>query len=189
MNKTFIILTESCLVAFATTSRDLRLVLLPSGRPSTGNTTSMRIFHPLAFASALFSSLVNAGVTVYYQVPLADSTTTASSANYTGAAAYDPTVLTPPPVPAGLTTQFGIQLSSSSAAVQGLSIPHQGSFMGFSIEFTVVNQICESMSYPVAISTNHRRFCSRYKCVSPVEATRFTYTNSYVIVHICRFPF
>ncbi|KAG1761526.1 glycoside hydrolase family 79 protein [Suillus occidentalis] len=104
----------------------------------------MRIFHPLAFALAFYSSLVNAGVTVYYQVPLADSTTTAASANYTGAAAYDPTVLTPPPVPAGLTTQFGIQLSSSSAAVQGLSIPHQGSFMGFSIEFTVVNQICDT---------------------------------------------
>lgn len=102
----------------------------------------MRLFHPLAFVLVILSSLVNASVTVYYQVPLAASTTTtATSANYTGAAAYDPTVLTPPPVPAGLTTQFGIQLSSSSAAVQGLSIPQKGSFMGFSIEFTVVNQI------------------------------------------------
>lgn len=101
----------------------------------------MRLFHPLSvFFFVILSSLVNASVTVYHQVPLADSTTTASSANYTGAAAYDPTVLTPPPVPSGLTTQFGIQLSSSS--VQGLSIPQKGSFMGFSIEFTVINQIC-----------------------------------------------
>ncbi|KAG1853924.1 glycoside hydrolase family 79 protein [Suillus subalutaceus] len=106
----------------------------------------MLLFHPLAFFLVILSSLVNASVTVYYQVPFADSTatTSAASANYTGAAAYDPTVLTPPPVPAGLTTQFGIQLSSSSAAVQGLSIPQKGSFMGFSIEFTVVNQICNT---------------------------------------------
>lgn len=103
----------------------------------------MRLFHPLAFVLVILPSLVNASVTVYHQVPFTDSTTTtsAASANYTGAAAYDPTVLTPPPVPAGLTTQFGIQLSSSSATVQNLSIPQKGSFLGFSIEFTVVNQI------------------------------------------------
>lgn len=102
----------------------------------------MRLFHFLACVFLVSSSLVNASVTVYHQAPLGASTSTAAAANYTGAAAYDPTVLTPPPVPSGLTTQFGIQLSSSSAAVQGLSIPQKGSFMGFSIEFTVVNQIC-----------------------------------------------
>ncbi|KAG2129513.1 glycoside hydrolase family 79 protein [Suillus bovinus] len=99
----------------------------------------MRLFHPSAFVLVILSSLVNASVTVYHQIPLAASTTTAASANYTGAAAYDPTVLNPPPVPAGLTTQFGIQLSSSSPS--GLSIPQKGSFMGFSIEFSVINQI------------------------------------------------
>lgn len=102
----------------------------------------MRLFRSLAFVLLVFSSLVNASVTVYHQVPLGDSSSTSAAATYTGAAAYDPTVLTPPPVPTGLTTQFGIQLSSSSATVQGLSIPQKGSFMGFSIEFTVVNQIC-----------------------------------------------
>ncbi|KAG1737107.1 glycoside hydrolase family 79 protein [Suillus paluster] len=101
----------------------------------------MRPFHSLGFVLIVLSSLINASVTVYHQVPLGDSTTAAAAANYTGAAAYDPTVLTPPPVPTGLTTQFGIQLSSSSAAVQGLSIPQKGSFMGFSIEFSVINQI------------------------------------------------
>ncbi|KAF9233183.1 glycoside hydrolase family 79 protein [Melanogaster broomeanus] len=65
-----------------------------------------------------------ASVTVYYQVPLADQTGTASAATYTGAAAYDPTVLTPPPVPAGF----------------GLSAPLPGSFLGFSIETSVVTQ-------------------------------------------------
>ncbi|OJA18107.1 hypothetical protein AZE42_11989 [Rhizopogon vesiculosus] len=101
----------------------------------------MRLFHHLAFVFLVSSSLVNASVTIYHQLPLGDSTATSAAATYTGAAAYDPTVLTPPPVPTGLTTQFAIQLSSSSAAVQGLSIPQKGSFMGFSIEFTVINQI------------------------------------------------
>ena len=99
----------------------------------------------LSFLAFVVPSLVNASVTVYHQAPLGYSTTsTAAAANYTGAAAYDPTVLTPPPVPSGLITQFDIQVSSSSAAIQGLSIPQKGSFMGFSIEFTVVNQICRS---------------------------------------------
>ena len=100
----------------------------------------------LSFLAFVVPSLVNASVTVYHQAPLGYPTTstTATAANYTGAAAYDPTVLTPPPVPSGLITQFDIQVSSSSAAIQGLSIPQKGSFMGFSIEFTVVNQICQS---------------------------------------------
>ncbi|KAG2361075.1 glycoside hydrolase family 79 protein [Suillus spraguei] len=89
----------------------------------------MRLLYPLTFVLAILSFRVNASVTVY-QVPFAHPTTTAASA-----------VLTPPPVPPGLTTQFGIQLSSSSAAVQGLSIPQKGSFMGFSIEFTIIDQI------------------------------------------------
>ncbi|KAH7922605.1 glycoside hydrolase family 79 protein [Leucogyrophana mollusca] len=85
--------------------------------------------------------LVRASVTVYSQIPLGDSTATAAGANYTGAAAYDPTVLQPPPVPSGLPTQFSIQLQGSTSAVSGLSIQQRGSFLGYSIEFSVIDQV------------------------------------------------
>jgi len=85
-----------------------------------------------------------ASVTVYSQLPLGDATksASASSATYTGAAAYDPTVLTPPAVPQGFTTQLSLSLSSTSNNVP-LSQPLKGSFLGFSIEFSVINQICK----------------------------------------------
>ncbi|KAF8952441.1 hypothetical protein BDZ97DRAFT_1640845, partial [Flammula alnicola] len=68
-------------------------------------------------------------------------TGTAASANYTGSAAYNPTVLNPPapPGPAALPTQFAIQLSG--VAPPGASITQTGSFFGFSIEMSVVNQV------------------------------------------------
>jgi hypothetical protein len=91
--------------------------------------------------------LVNAAVTVYSQIPLGDSATataSASAANYTGSAAYDPTILTAPEVPnPGPATQYTIQLQATSSEVQGLSIPQTGHFLGFSIEFSVINQVCE----------------------------------------------
>ncbi|KAF9450508.1 glycoside hydrolase family 79 protein [Macrolepiota fuliginosa MF-IS2] len=83
--------------------------------------------------------LVN-GVTVYYipgQAPL--SAATASAATYTGAAAYNPTVLTPPPVPTDLPKSFTLQLVNGGTA--GASIPVPGRFFGFSIEMSVVNQV------------------------------------------------
>ena len=54
----------------------------------------------LLFLSVLHVS--QASITVYSQVPLGKGTGTAQSAaaNYTGAAAYDPTVLNAPPIPA-----------------------------------------------------------------------------------------
>jgi hypothetical protein len=89
-----------------------------------------------------------AAVTVYSQQPLGQATATATvsgvAANYTGSAAYDPTVLNPPPLPdpkpAG---QFGLQLQASADAMPGLSIPQKGTFMGFSIEMSVINQVRE----------------------------------------------
>lgn len=88
-----------------------------------------------------------ASVTVYNQVPFGQTTNTAASASYTGAAAYDPTVLTPPPIPnPAPATQFTLELQSSSQAVQGLSIMQSGAFLGFSIETSVINQIREYLS-------------------------------------------
>lgn len=88
-------------------------------------------------------------ITVYYQQPFGatKSTTTtgassAAAASYTGAAAYDPTILTPPPVPdPAPPTTFFQQLSSTP--VPGLSIPQSGYFFGFSVEFSVITQVCE----------------------------------------------
>ena len=86
-------------------------------------------------------------VTIYYQpgqTPLADTTSTAAGATYTGLAAYNPVVLTPPPPPgpANLTTQFTLPLTNTVPSQA--SIQQSGSFFGFSIEMSVVNQVCES---------------------------------------------
>ncbi|KAK7447749.1 hypothetical protein VKT23_014007 [Stygiomarasmius scandens] len=83
-------------------------------------------------------------LTIYYQqghTPGATSTqtNTAAAANYTGSAAYNPTVLQPPALPNPMPVlQFDIQLQG---APSGVSIPQEGSFMGFSIEMSVVNQV------------------------------------------------
>ena len=88
----------------------------------------------------LFLGISSAQVTVYYEPQTA--LTASSSANYTGAAAYNTTTLSPPSPPASqlLPTQFTIQLNNAVPA--GVSIPQNGSFFGFSIEMSVVNQVC-----------------------------------------------
>ncbi|KIY48442.1 hypothetical protein FISHEDRAFT_73638 [Fistulina hepatica ATCC 64428] len=84
------------------------------------------------------------GVTVYDQTPLAHMSSTATTgtaaASYTGAAAYDTTVLNPPDVPTNLSTQFGVQLQTGGSP-PGASIKQSGAFMGFSIEMSVANQV------------------------------------------------
>ena len=92
--------------------------------------------------SSCFTFLVGASVTVYSQQPLGAGTATAAAANYTAAAYNDSTVLTAPPVPSPAPpTQFSIQLNSATNAAQNLSIPLSGDFLGFSIEFSVINQV------------------------------------------------
>lgn len=92
--------------------------------------------------SILLPGLVAASVTVYY-VPghrhvNGTTTMTAGVAASSGAAAH--TVLNPPPPPVAFNTQFDIQLQSDTP---GLSVPQSGAFVGFSIEMSVVNQICQ----------------------------------------------
>jgi len=94
--------------------------------------------------SLLFSfGLAQAAVTAYgphVQSPF--GTTSATSASYTGAASYDQTTLVPPSPPnPPPPTQFAVQLQTG--AVSGLSIQQQGSFFGFSIEFSVTTQVRE----------------------------------------------
>jgi hypothetical protein len=92
--------------------------------------------------SSCFVFLARASVTVYNQLPLGAATASAAAANYTGAAAYDPTVLTAPPVPSPAPPNtFSLQLMSTPNDVQGLSIPLSGDFLGFSIEFSVISQV------------------------------------------------
>ncbi|KAG6329727.1 hypothetical protein ID866_9362 [Astraeus odoratus] len=96
----------------------------------------------------LFIRYSLASVTVYGQIPLGQATQTASTdaATYTGAAAYDPTVLTPPAVPQGFSTQLSLSLPATTSNVS-LSQPLQGSFLGFSIEFSVINQSEKTRAY------------------------------------------
>ncbi|KAF9484215.1 glycoside hydrolase family 79 protein [Pholiota conissans] len=86
-------------------------------------------------------------VTIYYQLgqkPMGTGTGTASAANYTGAAAYNPTMLQPPtpPGPDAMPTNFSVGLRQQVPA--GASILQSGLFFGFSVEMSVVNQVCES---------------------------------------------
>ncbi|KAH7927999.1 glycoside hydrolase family 79 protein [Leucogyrophana mollusca] len=106
----------------------------------------MRISALSVLSSLSFLSVTRASVTVYGQIPYADSsaTSTGAGATYTGAAAYDPTVLTPPALPNPMPNlQPTVQLSSSSSNIGGLSlsIPQIGAFYGFSIEVSVVTQV------------------------------------------------
>ena len=71
------------------------------------------------------------------------STDVSPASTYTGAAAYDPRTLIPPVPPTNppVNTQFGVQLVSGD--IPGLSIRHHGAFLGFSVELSVSNHICE----------------------------------------------
>ncbi|TFK48176.1 hypothetical protein OE88DRAFT_1635030 [Heliocybe sulcata] len=101
----------------------------------------LSILFPLSYISFALAS-----ITVYSQQPLgATASASASAANYTGAAAYDPLLLQAPAVPnPAPNTNFALQVQSSSSNVQGLSIPQSGSFMGFSIEMSVATQVSDS---------------------------------------------
>jgi hypothetical protein len=71
----------------------------------------------------------------------------AATTSYTGLAAYDPTTLVAPQLPnPAPATNFPIQLYAGG--MDGLSIAQHGSFIGFSIEMSVSNQVCEfSLQY------------------------------------------
>lgn len=124
----------------------------------------MGCVHSLVFLPLLIIPHTLASVTVYSQQPLGDATKSASAATYTGAAAYDPTVLTPPAVPQGFITQLSLSLPSTSNNVS-LSQPLKGSFLGFSIEFSVINQVCKFIfcSFRSMYTIHHVRLYSRKK--------------------------
>jgi hypothetical protein len=109
----------------------------------------MRILQLLG--NLVYFTLVGASVTIYKQTPLFAPTTTAGvhAANYTGAAAYNPTVLNPPPIPnPPPPTTFFLQLQDNSNDVANISIIQSGSFLGFSVEFSIINEVCEYLGRP-----------------------------------------
>ncbi|KAJ7731915.1 glycoside hydrolase family 79 protein [Mycena maculata] len=85
----------------------------------------------------------HASVTVYGQIPL--GITSAATSQTTVAAAYNTTVLIPPAIPdPAPATSFTLTLQSTSTGVTDLSIPVPGTFFGFSVEMSVITQLCES---------------------------------------------
>ncbi|KAF8671099.1 Glycosyl hydrolase family 79 C-terminal beta domain [Rhizoctonia solani] len=98
----------------------------------------VRIWAPVLIAVATASK---AAVTVYRvgdHGAHGTATTTADAASYTGSAAYDPTVLVPPPPPEQFNRDFVIVLGQGDPP--GISIPIPGSYLGFSIELSVANR-------------------------------------------------
>ncbi|KAI8996273.1 hypothetical protein BD414DRAFT_477356 [Trametes punicea] len=86
------------------------------------------------------------GITIPSAVAATDAAAATSLADenswITALAAYNNVSLTPPPLPDPLPSlQFGIQLLNNAQNVQGLSVQQMGSFMGFSIEMSVVEQV------------------------------------------------
>jgi hypothetical protein len=84
--------------------------------------------------------LAYASVTVYNNYGVSGAEATSTSTAYSGYQAFNPLVLDPPPVPSPApSTKFALPLKNGDQS--GLSIPQNGSFFGFSIEFSVTNQI------------------------------------------------
>lgn len=103
----------------------------------------------LASSCALFAQSALA-VTVYGQTPLGATRTLQPDAKWTGLPAYDPTTLVPPVI-SPLPAPYFLQLTNDVTAVGGVSIPMKGTFYGFSIEVSVVNQIRESAQRPSVV--------------------------------------
>ncbi|WVW82605.1 hypothetical protein I302_104616 [Kwoniella bestiolae CBS 10118] len=100
-----------------------------------------------------FLSTISAqSLTLYTGDNTATATSTASAPDgtYTGLAAYDPTVLTPPTPPSTPVTSYTLTLPANGQAVLdsglSLSIPQKGNFLGFSVELSIANSLMGSSS-------------------------------------------
>ncbi|KAJ7141844.1 hypothetical protein C8R43DRAFT_583571 [Mycena crocata] len=99
----------------------------------------------LSLGLALLFSLPQAlaEITVYHADQAAFATTASGASAtgvYSGVAAYNPSTLQRPPLPtASVLTTIPVQLQN--AGTPNLGIKQKGSFMGFSIEMSVTNQV------------------------------------------------
>ena len=142
----------------------------------------MRPWHPtphlglLAALSLLSSAPAHAEVTVYGVNGAAQQalsafesagTVTAAGAFWTALPAYNNVQLQAPPIPVPPPpAQFGLTLQQSATGVVNLSNPVQSGFYGFSIEFSVVNQIsaCAALCRAVGAARLIYGLCSRNQC-------------------------
>ncbi|KIJ42028.1 hypothetical protein M422DRAFT_255050 [Sphaerobolus stellatus SS14] len=89
--------------------------------------------------------LANAGVTIYTQVTFGTGAATATGSAFpsvTNAAAFDPTMLIPPPPPNPAVGGANV-VQLLTGAMANMSAPVQSGFLGFSIELSVADQVCE----------------------------------------------
>ena len=107
------------------------------------------------------SALAPSSITIYYapgQTPLANGTIPSASVTPTAydnnLQAYSTVTLIPPPPPSGTAIAAAFPLSIPGPVPQGASIPQSGAFLGFSIEMSVVNQVCEYESHIIRIVRN-----------------------------------
>ncbi|KAJ7671748.1 hypothetical protein B0H17DRAFT_989262 [Mycena rosella] len=101
--------------------------------------TPCRSVRSLCLVLLLAIAGANCDVTIYQPNKQAAFTQSAG-ATYSGVAAYNPTSLSAPPVPSPtILTTIPIQLQN--AGTPNLSVKQKGSFMGFSIEMSVTNQV------------------------------------------------
>lgn len=94
-----------------------------------------------------FTGTGNAQVTIYTTLPSADAPATTASAAIpytTGNSAYSQLVLTPPAPPQGLEPNWPVTVQPANT-IMNMSIPQKGSFLGFSVELSVVGQVCKSL--------------------------------------------
>ncbi|KAJ7649886.1 hypothetical protein FB45DRAFT_778805, partial [Roridomyces roridus] len=106
-----------------------------------GATTRFLRLGALAWTLLTSTSVVHGSITVYIQKPYEGTKTgTANVGLYTGAAAYDPRVLVPPSPPNPPPPMQFVQ-PLTLAVPANTSILQSGSFFGFSIEFSVMDQI------------------------------------------------
>jgi len=100
---------------------------------------------PSLYLFSIITKSVQASITVYNQIPLGQQSPTNDNSIIPTPtlAAYDETLLEPPPIPTALNRTFALNLVGNAKDVVGLSIPHGSgaSFFGFSIEMSVVNQV------------------------------------------------
>ena len=152
--------------------------------------STLGITFPIVSLLFLLTSTIqrcSASVTVYYQIgqtPLATAPATASSANYTGPVAYSPVVLDAPAPPgaSAFPTSFAIQMSGSVPI--GASIRQNGSFFGFSIEMSVVNQVCEWHVWQFRLAWLIFWNFSGEKCVCRVFKIFYGHLSKFVVFRV-----
>lgn len=106
----------------------------------------MRVLRMSFFFRILGSFLLLAyralAVTVYPTNGAPPTTTLAPGVPYLGPAAFNPVTLNVPAAPTQFPTKYSVQVAHG-AAPAGASIPLLSSLFGFSIEMSVVDQVCQ----------------------------------------------